>query len=82
MVLLKNWQLVTIDIFYYRLDYRNLIQEFVWQTEDVVPELYRVHKFLNHWHKNIEAVIQEVQISINDKRYGSYRNVDEFLNLH
>lgn len=82
MVLLKNWQLVTIDIFYYRLDYRNLIQEFVWQTEDVVPELYRVHKFLNHWHKNIDAVVQEVQISINEKRYGSYRTVDEFFNMH
>lgn len=82
MVILQNWQLVTIDVFYYRPDYKSLIQEFIWQTEDVVPELYRVHKFLNHWHKNIDAIIQEVQISINDKRYGSYRTVDEFFNLN
>ena len=82
MYLFKNWQLVTIDVFYYRPDYRSLIQEFIWQTEDEVPELRRVHKFLNHWHQNIDAVIQEVQISINDKRYGTYRSVDEFINLH
>lgn len=82
MVILKNWQLVTIDVFYYRPDYKSLIQEFIWQTEDIVPELRRTHKFLNHWHKNIDAVVQEVQISINDKAYGTYRTVDAFLRLH
>ena len=82
MIILQNWQLVTIDVFYYLPDYRNVIQEFLWQTEDVVPELYRTHKFLNHWHKNIDAVISEVQISINDKAYGTYRNVDHILRLH
>ena len=82
MVIFKNWQLVTIDVFYYRPDYVHLLQEFIWQTEDIVPELQRTHKFLNHWHKNIDAIVAEVQISINDKAYGSYRTVDEFLRLH
>jgi hypothetical protein len=27
-------------------------------------------------------VVQEVQISINDKAYGTYRTVDAFLKLH
>lgn len=52
--------LVTIDIFYYIPDYDNIVQEFVWQTEDVVPEFPRVHRFLNFWKKDIDAVIQEV----------------------
>ena len=82
MILLKNWQLVTINVFYYRPDYKNVLQEFLWQTEDVVPELYRTHKFLNHWHNNINAVIAEVDISINDKAYASYRHVNNMLRLH
>jgi uncharacterized protein Usg len=81
-LIFKKLQLVTIDVFYFRPDYKSLIQEFIWQTDDIVPELHRTHKFLNHWHKNIDAVIQEITISINERRYGSYRSVDAFLNLH
>jgi uncharacterized protein Usg len=81
-MLIRSRQLVTIDIFYYRPDYQNLIQEFIWQTEDLVPELSRTHTFLNYWHKNIDAVVQEVLLSVNDKRIGSYRSVDAFLKLN
>ena len=81
-MILKKLQLVTIDIFYYRPDYTSIIQEFLWQTEDIVPDLRRTHKFLNHWHQNIDAVVQEVQISINERKYGTYRNVDTFLKIH
>jgi uncharacterized protein Usg len=81
-MLLTRKQLITIDIFYYRLDYKNLIQEFICQVEDNVPQLYRTHKFLNYWHHNIDAVVQEVMISINERAYGSYKNVGTFLNMH
>lgn len=81
-MLIRPKQLVTIDIFYYRKDYRNFIQEFIWQTEDLIPELYRTHQFLNHWHKNIDAVVQEVLLSVNDKKIGSYKSVDAFLQLN
>jgi uncharacterized protein Usg len=81
-MLLNKKQLVTIDIFYYRPDYRNLIQEFIWQISDNVPGLRRTHKFLNYWHYNIDAVVQEVMISIDERKYGTYKNVDTFLNMH
>ena len=42
-------------------------REFIWQTKDVTPELPRVHKFLNFWHHNIEAVISEVFVTYGDK---------------
>lgn len=48
-------------------DYNSFVQEFVWQTKDVVPELYRVHKFLNYWHANIEATIQEINVAYRDE---------------
>ena len=46
-------------------DYNHILQEFIWQTADVRPEYPRVHRFLNYWHDNIEAVIAEVNIADN-----------------
>lgn len=54
---------VSIQIYYYIPDHKYLINEFVWQTLDVVPELPRIHKFLNYWQENIDAVIKEILIS-------------------
>ena len=46
-------------------DYTHILQEFIWQTADIRPEYPRVHRFLNYWHDNIEAVISEVNIADN-----------------
>ena len=81
-MIFRSKQLVTVDIFYFMPGYQNLIQEFVWQTEDIVPEMYRTHKFLDYWHHNIDAIVQEVMIMTNDKKIGSYRSVDHFLKLN
>jgi len=44
-------------------DYSSLLQEFVWQTLDIPPQFYRVHKFLNYWKDNVEAAISEIEVS-------------------
>ena len=74
-VLIRQKHLVLVNVNYFLPDYVNLVQEFIWQTEDYVPKLPRVHKFLNYWHKEIDAVINEVSISYNDEfkmRYTDY----------
>jgi uncharacterized protein Usg len=66
--------IVTVDILYYMPDYSDIIQEFVWQTKDITPELPKIHSFLNYWKNNIEAVIKEVNVSYgekNDYRFAS-----------
>jgi uncharacterized protein Usg len=60
-VLIKT--LVLVDVIYYRPDYTHLLNEFIWQTPDIVPEIPRVHKFLKYWQENIDAKIQEVLVS-------------------
>ena len=60
LILRKN--LVTVDIFYYIPEY-TILQEFIWQTDDVVPDIPRVHKFLNYWKNNIDSVIHEIFLS-------------------
>jgi len=61
-MLIRN-HIVTIDVFYYLPDHPSLINEFFWQTEDFVPEMPRVHHFLNYWKDNIDAIIKEVMVS-------------------
>lgn len=65
---------VTVDIFYYMPDYNSLIQEFIWQTTDVKPDYPRVHKFLNYWKDNIDAIIKEIVLMERNKNgYGNVR---------
>ena len=64
MIRIRN-TIVTINVLYWMPDYTHILQEFIWQTIDVRPEYPRVHKFLNYWHDNIEAVISEVNIADN-----------------
>ena len=59
---------MTLNVLYWIPDYKNVLQEFIWQTSDIKPEYPRVHRFLNYWHDNIEAVISEVNIADN---YGT-----------
>ena len=56
-------QPVVLRVYYWMPDYNNILQEFMWQLNDVVPEYPRIHRFLNHWHENIEAVIETVEVS-------------------
>ena len=64
MILIRN-TIVTINVLYWMPDYTHILQEFIWQTSDMRPEYPRVHRFLNYWHDNIEAVISEVNIADN-----------------
>ena len=64
MIILRN-TIVTINVLYWMPDYTHILQEFFWETADISPEYPRVHRFLNYWHDNIEAVISEVNIADN-----------------
>lgn len=75
MLLLKKRSLITLDIFYYIPDYPMLVNEFIWQTEDVVPGIPRVQQFLKFWKENNLAVINQILISHSDK---SNMNITDF----
>ena len=64
MIILRN-TIVTLNVLYWMPDYTHILQEFIWQTADIRPEYPRVHRFLNYWHDNIDAVISEVNIADN-----------------
>jgi uncharacterized protein Usg len=59
-------------------DYRDLIQEFMWQTMDIKPKYPRVNKFLNYWKENIEAVIADIEMAETEK-ISKYKSVEDIF---
>ena len=77
-MIIKRKSIVTLNILYWMPDDTNILQEFTWQTNDINPDYPRVHKFLNFWHDNIEAVISEVRLA--DSYETGYIPVKEIFN--
>lgn len=60
---LQGWRLATAEVLYYMPDHPTLLQTFVWQTLDLAPQYPRIHKFLDFWKREIEAVIHSVRVA-------------------
>jgi len=74
----RNKVLVSLRVYYYMPDYRDLIQEFMWQTMDIKPKYPRVNKFLNYWKENIEAVIADIEM-IETEKMSKYKSVEDIF---
>lgn len=77
-MVLRPSQLVRVQVFYY-IPGTRIITEFYWETDDVPPELRRVHKFLRYWHENIDAIISDVLVST---KTGDWRAIDSVECFH
>lgn len=60
---LRGQRLTTAEVIYYMPDHPALLQRFMWQTLDLPPEFPRIHKFLDYWRREIDAVIHSVTCS-------------------
>lgn len=72
---------VHVCIYYYRPDFKNLLQEFHWATDDQDPHLPRVHRFLAYWKDNVDAVIREVLLTKSRGVERDWQRVDREI-LH
>lgn len=60
---LQGWRLATAEVLYYMPDHPALLQSFVWQTLDLAPAYPRIHRFLDFWRREIDAVIHSVRLA-------------------
>ena len=60
---LKGGRLTTAEVLYYMPDHPAVLQSFLWQTLDIAPDYPRVHRFLDYWRREIQAVIHSVRLS-------------------
>tara|TARA_B100000508_G_scaffold140164_1_gene140375 strand:- start:847 stop:1053 length:207 start_codon:yes stop_codon:yes gene_type:complete len=68
VIIINNKTLVTLNVYYWMPDYENILQQFVWQTVDIKPKYPRIHKFLDYWHNNIDAIVSEIQICDSERK--------------
>lgn len=64
-----DYSMVTVSVLYYMPDYASLLNEFHWQTLDLPPSYPRIHRFLDFWRREIDAVIKEIAISDAERGY-------------
>jgi uncharacterized protein Usg len=60
---LNGQQLTTAEIIYHLPDHPHVLQSFLWQTLDTAPDYPRLIRFLDHWKREIEAVIHSVHVA-------------------
>ena len=61
-IIVKKWTIASVQVVYYIPDYLSLVNEFIWQTEDQLPDYPRIEKFLNYWDRYIDGPIKEAYI--------------------
>ena len=80
VVYIRKWTVASVQVVYYIPDYLNIVNEFIWQTEDQLPEYPRITRFLDYWDKNIDGPIKEVYIY--DNKYSNVRVVDRRYSIN
>jgi uncharacterized protein Usg len=80
---LKGATLLTAEVLYYMPDHPKLLQTFMWQTLDIAPKYPRLAQFLDHWRREIEAVIHSVRVAHADPMaVPAWRNANGVLRLN
>ena len=77
---IRKWTIATVQVIYFIPDHLHILNEFMWQTEDELPEYPRIKRFLDYWDKNIDGPIKEVYIY--DNKHSNVRVVDRRYNLN
>ncbi len=80
---LKGATLLTAEVLYYMPDHPRLLQTFMWQTLDMAPKYPRLNQFLDHWRREIEAVIHSVRVAHGEPLHApSWRHANGMLRLN
>ena len=66
-------------VIYFLPDYNSILQEFVFQQYDILPEYPKLKKFIRFWRKNIEAEIHRVDFS---SMFSEYKFVETVLTIN
>lgn len=62
-MIIRRKELVTTNVLFF-IPHTHILQSLVWQVDDTVPDLPRVRKYLDHWRREIDAIISEVFIAV------------------
>ena len=59
---LEDYRLTTAEIQYFMPDYPNLVQSYLWQSLDRLPDFPKLNEFLCFWERELEGTLHSVRI--------------------
>ena len=77
---IRKWTIATVQVIYFIPDHLHIVNEFMWQTEDELPEYPRIKRCLDYWDNNIDGPIKEVYIY--DNKHSNVRVVDRRYSIN
>lgn len=80
---LNGATLLTAEVLYYMPDHPRLLQTYLWQMVDEAPRFPRLAHFLDHWRREISAVIHSVRVASGEPLTPpAWRKVDSLIRMH
>jgi uncharacterized protein Usg len=80
---LEGYQLTTAEITYRRPDHPSLLQEFIWQQLDLVPQFPKLHEFLRFWEAELDGALYSVRVSAAElMKPTDFRWTESSLRIH
>ena len=61
-LMLRGWRLTTAEILYRMPDHPALLQSYVWQELDLIPDFPALKKFLAFWESHLEGRLHSVKV--------------------
>lgn len=59
---LQDYRLTTAEILYHMPQYPDLLQSYLWQSLDRVPDFPKLNSFLTRWESRLEGKLHSVRI--------------------
>ncbi|MCP4923992.1 MAG: Usg family protein [bacterium] len=80
---LQGYQLTTAEILYHMPDHPTLLQAYLWQELDIVPNFPELQKFLDFWEGHLDGKLHSVKVASKDIISPSkFSYVQSSLTLH
>ncbi len=80
---LQGYRLATAEIIYRMPDHKDILQTYVWQDYDIVPQFPVLRRFLDFWHHNLEGPLHRIRVaSVGIVQAADFRYIDGELRLN
>jgi uncharacterized protein Usg len=82
-LMLKGYGLTTAELTYHMPDHIHVLNTFVWQEYDLLPDHPRLFNFIEFWQRELDGPLHSVRVSHRKMiSPGEWRNVCGILPLH
>ena len=62
-LMLEDYRLTTAEILYHMPDHPSLLQSYVWQQLDRIPDFPQLKRFLAFWERELEGRLHSVRVA-------------------